>query len=203
PVVIDIGAHIGDTACLIKSLKSDARVFSFEPNPKTYKQLSRTAKKYGFTSYNLGVGDKPGKLTLYDSLSGSSPFASFYPGAINLHGREMTKYTVSLTTMDIFHTKNIPGKSIDLLKIDVEGHELAVFKGSQQIIKRKLVKAVLFEFNSMNIQSRTFFADYVKLMKNYDLYRLLPKGMIALSDTSILQNEIFAYQNIVAIIKHL
>jgi len=57
---------------------------------------------------------------------------------------------------------------------------------------------VQFEFNAMNLESRTFFRDLVALLPNYRLHRLLPDGWALLPYTP-LTCELFAYQNIVAV----
>ena len=53
----------------------------------------------------------------------------------------------------------------------------------------------------MNIVSRAFFRDFRIILKDYDLYRLLPSGVIRLGDSPV-QTELFAYQNIIAIPKN-
>jgi hypothetical protein len=49
---------------------------------------------------------------------------------------------------------------IDLLKLDVEGHELEVLKGAQQLFASGRVATVSFEFGGCNIDSRTYLRDF-------------------------------------------
>ena len=67
---------------------------------------------------------------------------------------------------------------IDVIKVDVEGHELAVFEGAYKRLSEKRIGVVFFEFGSANLNSRTFFRDFWALFKGYgyDLYRVLPGG---------------------------
>jgi hypothetical protein len=88
-----------------------------------------------------------------------------------------------------------------LLKIDTEGNELDVLRGAINSINQKKIKAIHFEFNEMNVISRVFFRDIYLMLKDYKLYRLLPYGMTEINVYSPLFCEIFAYQNIVAILK--
>ena len=87
---------------------------------------------------------------------------------------------------------------IDFLKVDTEGHELAVLQGASSLIEDGRIGCIHFEFNEMNIVSRVFFLDFRELLHNYKLYRLLPNGLLPLGD-SPLETELFAYQNIVAL----
>lgn len=83
----------------------------------------------------------------------------------------------------------------------MEGNELAVLKGGEKSISEGKIKAIHFEFNEMNVSSRVFFRDFWKLLKDYQIYRLLPREMLEINHYSPLTCEIFAYQNIVAILK--
>lgn len=67
---------------------------------------------------------------------------------------------------------------IDLLKIDVEGHELAVLKGANRMISEGRIRFVQFEFGGTSIDSRTFFRDFWRLLSpNYTLYRIVSNGL--------------------------
>jgi hypothetical protein len=54
----------------------------------------------------------------------------------------------------------------------------------------------------MNIISRVFFKDFFDVLPNYIFYRLLPGGkLLEIKEYSPLNCEIFAFQNIIAILK--
>jgi len=55
----------------------------------------------------------------------------------------------------------------------------------------------------MNVYSRVFFRDFYELLVNYNFFRMLPDGLIFLGKYNPIFQEIFAYQNIVAIRKDL
>ena len=65
--------------------------------------------------------------------------------------------------------------SIDLLKLDVEGHELAVLEGARETLAR--TRAVQFEFGGSNIDSGAFLRDIVALLGGFRIYRLLADGL--------------------------
>jgi hypothetical protein len=89
---------------------------------------------------------------------------------------------------------------IDFLKIDTEGHELAVLSGGSRLLREKRIGHIQFEFNALHVFSRAFFRDFRNILSDYELYRLLPKGLLPL-DTSITSTEIFGFQNILAVPK--
>jgi hypothetical protein len=142
-------------------------------------------------------------MTLYDTANGiSSPFASLYKSVVeSVHHTGANEFKVSVIRLDDFYASKLKGKKIDLLKIDVEGYEMNVMKGAKKLIKSNKVKLIQFEFNIMNRHSRTFFLDFEALLSDYDLYRLLPHGLLQITSDSLLHSEIFLYQNILAMRK--
>ena len=61
-----------------------------------------------------------------------------------------SKISIKTNSLDNFiKLKKI--KKIDLLKIDTEGHELHVLKGSKKLLKKNLVKYLLIEINHSNM----------------------------------------------------
>jgi hypothetical protein len=103
-------------------------------------------------------------------------------------------------TIDNFVKENRISK-IDLLKIDTEGHELAILAGAKETIDTNKVPVIHFEFNEMNVISRVFFRDFVLMLTGYDFYRMLPDNIVKLEPYIPVKTEIFAFQNIVAVKK--
>lgn len=50
----------------------------------------------------------------------------------------------------------------------------------------------------MNIVSRSFFNDFRKILHNYTLFRLLPRGLLSVPENPLL-SELFGFQNILAV----
>lgn len=73
---------------------------------------------------------------------------------------------------------------IDLLKIDVEGHELAVLEGDRGLLDAAKVGAVQFEFGERNLASRTFLRAFFRLLgSGFRFFRVTPGGLRALEYT--------------------
>jgi hypothetical protein len=91
---------------------------------------------------------------------------------------------------------------LDLLKIDTEGNEYSVLKGAIDSIGKNKIKAIHFEFNEMNIFSGVTFKMFWDLLAQYDFYRILPDGnLVNIKNYSPIHCEIYAYQNIVCLLK--
>jgi len=198
PVVFDVGANEGQWSSYAMSVNPTAKIFAFEPHPQTYARL--VSKLPNVRAFNLGLGERQGPLMLHDYAEGSgSSHASFVDGVIeNVHGRKAATLQVEVTTLDeIASAEGVD--EINLLKIDVEGMELAVLRGAQRLLERGAVKRIQFEFNEMNILSRTLFADFHALLApRYHLHRLLPHGWLDIDRYNPWTHEQFVFQNIVA-----
>jgi len=200
--IFDVGANVGNYAHHLRSLFPKCKIYSFEPHPRIFKHLSENCKG-GFNIYNFGLGDETKELLLYDyndELEGSE-HASLYKDVFDsIYKRDTTSFKIQIKTVDEF-VKDNNIKRINLLKSDTEGNDYSVLLGAKTSIEKKIIDVIHFEFNSMNTASKVFFKDFFNYLVNYDLYRLLPRGVIKISTYEPVYNEIFGYQNIVAVRK--
>jgi FkbM family methyltransferase len=204
PVVFDIGAHRGEYSNLIMKLAPHASLYAFEPSPRTYKQLETQASQHGYRAINAGCDDQTRMATIYDVENGDekgSLVASVYPEAITAfwHSKPVA-LTVSMIKLDDFIREHGIA-SIQLLKIDTEGHELKVVDGLEASIRKDMIDVIQFEFTVMNVFSRSFCRDFFVRLPHYDFYRMLPYGLVPMGPYSPIFCELFGYQNIVAIRK--
>jgi FkbM family methyltransferase len=201
-ILFDVGANVGNYNQLIHKKFNKASLYSFEPNPITYKKLevNKSLKSHAF---NIGLGDKKGEfvLHLFEEIL-DSEHASLIKEVHNNRKETPKEIIVQIDTLDDFVIKNNISK-IDFLKIDTEGYEFSVLSGGSKLLKENKVSVIQFEFNEMNVHSRTFFLDFHKLLsENFHLFRLSKGKLIDLShyDTFF---EIFKFQNIICINKDL
>lgn len=146
-VVLDIGANFGlYTATSASLTKHRGRVYSFEANPHTFELLKRTlyanrlAQNPNVIAVNALVGEKRGRGTLYY-------LPQFLGGAtmsdIGHWDEAKRSIELDMITIDEF----LPdGLAVDLVKIDVEGHEPFVIRGMQKTIQRSPSIRIFIEF---------------------------------------------------------
>ena len=201
PLIIDVGANTGQYASLALSVHPDAKVISFEPQPAAFAKLSSLAHARNFKAFPLAVGASAGQAQIFsEQSSNASEFASLVPGVIeDIHHNVSAGQTVDVITLDEFcATHEI--EAIDLLKVDVEGAELEVLRGAEQLIAGGKIRMIQLEFNSMNTVSKTFVRDITRALPGFRVYRLLHHGELAdITSDKPLYRELFSYQNLVAL----
>lgn len=204
PIIFDVGANIGNYSLLIKLVNPNSTIYAFEPSPTTFSKLEKNLAEHRVICINMGLGSSVTQMELFDYKEvDSSSHASLYSGVFDdLRKTEKNSTLVDITTLNQFCKDNHLEK-IDFLKIDTEGNELEVLKGASELLQAGKIAIIQFEFNEMNIYSRVLFKDFIDLLTDYKLYRLLPNGLIPLQPYSPLFNEIFAYQNIIAFHKNI
>ena len=110
-------------------------VIAFEPQPRQAAYLREifAAMRYDNVMLEpMGLSDAPGQLRLYvpNTGPGAGHGATFVAGkgAAGTH----TAIDVAVTTLDAYFADR--PLAPDFIKIDVEGHELAVLGGGQQVL---------------------------------------------------------------------
>ena len=141
---LDIGAHKGAyTYWMHKAVGPGGRIFAFEPQIELSNYLKNMIKSMGIENVTVehsAVSSAEGFSTLTIPGDGPSPGATLETG---LFDKEAHSYEVPLTTIDsYFHDKH--DLEINLIKCDVEGHELKVFKGAERTL-RKFKPHLIFE----------------------------------------------------------
>lgn len=201
--VFDIGAHQGNYSAMIFQHCNQATIYAFEPHPKSFQKLKQRFTNKNFQAFNLGAGSINQEISLYDLQSNDgSEIACTNPEIITeIHKGQAIAHQIKVIKLDDFITKYQINK-IDLLKIDAEGYELNILKGLTKALDQKIIDLIQFEFNEMNVYNKVFFKDFLDLLgDNYDLFRLLPNGLLPLDNYRPLFYELFAFQNIIAIKK--
>jgi FkbM family methyltransferase len=203
PVVLDVGANDGGYSRDIVAINPSATVFAFEPHPLTFERLVSNIEAHkNIRPFNYAVGDRPGGQILYDrrSESGTAHASIFREVIEDIHMAQSSKFEVNVITLDEFIEEQRLAR-VDLLKIDTEGYELNVLKGGVKAIRSGIFKAIQFEFNEMNVVSRVFFKDFMEVLPQYQFYRMLSGGLQRIDRYSPVRCELFAFQNIVAILR--
>jgi FkbM family methyltransferase len=186
PIILDVGAHEGEFALRVKAVRPQARLYAFEPPPQAYAVL--TSRTHG-----------AGIVTLYDHTDRPGSYqATLYSTVIrDLHPGHAAGVDVPCMVLDDF-VEEYGLSQIHLLKIDTEGHEFQVLLGLSRTLARHAMDAFQFEFNRMQVMSRTLMRDFFELLMGYSFYRQVQDGLVSGPHSPIFC-ELFAYQNIVAL----
>ena len=178
--VFDVGANIGqyaEEAIARLGEKENYQLHCFEPSIESFSLLEKKLQHCENVKLNhFGLSDAETKAVLYSDKKGSK-LASLTKREIGHFGYDHGKHeeSVSLSTLEAYCTEN-DISHIDLLKIDVEGHELDVLTGGLNMLKSRRISLVQFEFGGCNIDTRTYFRDFYTFFVNLDfvLFRILP-----------------------------
>src|SRR4051812_22186999 len=133
-VVCDIGANKGSYLYWLSRWCRDGLVIAFEPQPVMAEYLAGLRGLFPLVFRNLIVEAKAvysssGTRNLHVPAGGPSPGASLVH---SVGGTTVAVPTVSLD--DVFRNYR---RKVSLLKIDVEGAELDVFKGAERLLSEQ------------------------------------------------------------------
>ena len=181
--VFDVGANKGQFLSVAKATFSGLSivVHAFEPSPTTYSFLCQNTEKFSnVVLNNFGLGEKAGDFMLYSDSPGSV-LASLSQRRLDHFGLNLNcSETVRIETLDHYCELN-QIHHIDLLKLDVEGHELSVVKGGRVMFEQHAIDMVTFEFGGCNIDTRSYFQDFWYFFQEIGMgfiYRITPTGYL-------------------------
>ena len=179
PVVFDVGAYIGDTIEQFQSSFPESYIHAFEPFDESFSVLeNRFQKTDKIFLNNIALGDKSlSNIDMYITQNkGSSSLLKPKKDANEFwEGNPLStikKVKVSKTTIDRYCQKqNI--KSIDILKLDVQGNEINVLQGAEQMLKERRIKLIFTEISiAPNYKEQSEIDEVLKLLRknNYKIF---------------------------------
>lgn len=195
--IFDVGANIGEYSKRLVEKFPQAAIYSFEPIKKVFDILNA---KHLVEAFNFGFSDKPGRASIF--------IHNRHTVASSLYRENLEGFKVKVDEVEEIELQTIDGfcdshniASIGFLKIDTEGHEMAVLAGASNIINRGGVQFIQFEIGRTSINARVFFKDFYDLLnKNYHIYRLLKNGLQPVTNYKE-TDEIFMTTNFLAELK--
>lgn len=139
-VFIDIGANQGEFTVFVAALGKDNQVLAFEPTSQMLERLNANIAANNLQNvsvFPVGLADAAqenvpifGRTTSYDD----GTYNSGLPTIFAIPKRDQLLETITLQTLDETLASFPSSRTVDLIKIDVEGAELKVMEGGRQTI---------------------------------------------------------------------
>lgn len=139
-LAIDVGANFGNHTCFFAAFLAD-RVLSLEPVPELYSLLDENIRANGLTNVlalPVAAGAGSGRGEIFRPIGSATNAGSIQVRSV-AEDRVETGDLVPIESVDVLLDRNateLDGLPVTLLKIDVEGSEVAVLLGAQRTIER-------------------------------------------------------------------
>ena len=198
-LAIDIGGNVGNYTAELRRKNPDLEIHTFEPSAGNVAKLSARFKDDRLiTLVPFALSDEAGSATLFADRPGS--------GLGSLTKRRLDHFNIAFETTETIKTvrfedywrEQLRSRPLDIVKIDVEGHELAALKGFGGALNA--TRVLQFEFGGCNIDTRTYFQDFWYLFKHqkFAIYRFTPLGVEEMTQYKE-SDEFFSTTNYLAV----
>ena len=188
PTIIDVGANKGQTIIFFKKIFPKLKIFAFEPSG-AYKFLKKKFQNdKDIKLSNIAIDMKKGRKKFYyhkfksydtSQLSGFYKINKASKDHIRLRSSERNKllkeinfsYLVNCMSLDGIFKKKM---NIDLLKIDTQGNELNVLRGSKKLLKN--TKYIKLELMLYDYYEKSYYISDIELFLkkfNFKIFNIL------------------------------
>lgn len=173
---LDIGANIGYMSSLLASkVGSSGHISAFEPHPEVFRRLktnlARCDGQSNVEPYQNAIGATDGGADLiepadFDKNEGTALIASRPATGSSVSER---RHRVTMRRLDSIFSKH---NQFGVMKVDVEGRELDVFRGAEQLLSENRIRDIVWEDHNV------FPSDAAQFLLGYG-YRIyhLAKGI--------------------------
>jgi len=177
-VFLDLGANIGYFSLLVASNSPSVKVISFEPVAGLFQKMNDNIclnNIKNISTINAAVGQTSGEKELFISGPDNLGMSSFHHPE-NYSGSKERVKVVALD--DWFKTCGMP--KIDIIKLDIEGSELAALKGMKELLEKQkpvlLVEVNPETLSTFNLKPSDMY-DYLKQL-NFEGFLILENGRL-------------------------
>lgn len=193
--LMDIGANIGYVSCLLLHKCKNTSIICYEPQPIIVDLLRKNLAQFSegrWTVVQAGLSDADGSamFSIDEDNRGSSRLADTTTQGGNLRQIELLDSGKQLSALD----------RLDVIKIDIEGHEWTMLNAAADQLERLRPKAILYE-DSRRISGPD--QDIGKLMERlgYDVYGL-HKRLTKTDLTKATRENAAQFHDFIAVSRH-
>jgi len=189
-IVFDVGAHLGDYTILFGEVVGNTgKVYSFEPTSSTFEKLQQRIEEEGGTNIYLfqkavfsenkaiEFHEFPGVYAVWNSIGKPQMKSVTNPSE---YVQIVKTEIIEAITLDSF-CKQHNIKSIDYLKLDVEGAESDVLQGSVNLLEAKAIRFIQFEISQKMLEGLNRVAQDtfdILIQHGYECHRIAGNGEI-------------------------
>jgi FkbM family methyltransferase len=177
--VADVGANIGLWSRSMLAAASalrrvdDLRLHAFEPDARAYARLAQALDGTPAALSAMALSDRHGVAAFHVVAPGAGT-NSLHPSPAATVAAE----TVPAGTLDSYAAE-AGVRRFALVKVDTEGHDLAVLRGARTLLAEHRITVVQFEYNHRWVFARAFLRDAFEFLAGlgYLIGKLTPKGV--------------------------
>lgn len=167
--VVDGGANLGQWSSIAYPIFPNARWHLIEPQPACHPTLRRFCKDHPNAQLHPFALTEPGSTEVClggTGVTGGSSGAFVVPnGARAARGDTIT---CPASTLDDLFGGELSAAGNTLLKLDVEGHELAALEGGLRMLRYVDVVVCEVWFYDVNLAGRPLFSDILSFLASHD-----------------------------------
>ncbi len=178
-IVVDVGAHYGRyTLIAAKRIGPKGKVIAIEADPKNFDMLNKNIKLNELSKENviaLNYAASSNKSTVKLSIPDKKPGQTIYSSIISNRAPTKKFIEVNANTLDnLLQENKIPVEQVNWIKIDVEGAELEVLKGANDIFSKSKDISLLIEIHNIE-NGKTLYEPIMDLLNNYNFKKEFEK----------------------------
>lgn len=181
---LDVGANIGFYTVSISSLyrmkSGEGFVVAFEPFESNYRRLKENVQRNNLQEYcilkSIGLSDqaKRSEITLREDFARGSETGNAAIPSNDECDKGFKRVPIALETLDtVWTSEEFSSLTIDIIKLDIEGHEDFFLRGAQTLISSQR-PTILMEVNKPYYRGRKVDLDplFLPLLPHdYSLFR--------------------------------
>lgn len=188
-VIFDVGANVGLYSLAAAASHPGAAIHAFEPTPELVERFRTNIalNQFDHNAVNaIAVGQQSGEIYLH--YSGVKDGANEGMNYVSPETGRATDCIVPMISLDDYCQQQQIG-SIDLLKIDIEGHEYNALRGAENLLRQSAIDCIFMELNSWAVErSGHTLSDIITLLSDYDyrFYEIHNDHLVEISDRRLL-----------------